>query len=377
MAENRIQLAKAQMAEFKALEDFEQIATPSPWNIHLMLKPKVKLCSTKNKNKSIATKRVEYDLPPKFISKIDLTFKIDESIVNKDEIQATYDQMRQITKDFRTQAMKLYVQSLEREYELLSNEIKRIIEGFPSENDDGFDAEAGCAAFKHRTASRGRAKQSRTFRRPDSYPITGRGFLASAIINQANIKLTEQEHQLLRLGPRFIFDDPKTAARRRTTELATLKRKLEARFFEKKVSPGRPVEQFIAELDVLLQNLHNVPTTKKRIKFNKTQTNKSFDNLSSIIQSSQSQVIICPRKKKYYGRIVKRLKYKIHLANTILRKTDKSKVFHLGKLEHYQKKSEEYMEKTQAYQCLGTIDPLPDLIQRTNKYLLDLRLAKW
>ncbi|CAF4599972.1 unnamed protein product, partial [Rotaria socialis] len=35
------------------------------------------------------------------------------------------------------------------------------------------------------------------------------------------------------------------------------------------------------------------------------------------------------------------------------------------------------MEKTQAYQCLGTIDPLPDLIQRTNKYLLDLRLAKW
>ncbi|CAM4958758.1 unnamed protein product [Rotaria socialis] len=148
MAENRIQLAKAQMAEFKALEDFEQIATPSQWNIHLMLKPKVKLCSTKNKNKIIATKRVEYDLPPKFINKMEFTFKIDESILNKDEIQATYNEMRQITKDFRTQAMKLYVQSLGREHELLSNEIKRIIEGFPSENDDGFDAEAGCAAFK-------------------------------------------------------------------------------------------------------------------------------------------------------------------------------------------------------------------------------------
>ncbi|CAF2216530.1 unnamed protein product, partial [Rotaria magnacalcarata] len=198
--------------------------------------------------------------------------------------------------------------------------------------------------------------------------------------NQANIKLTEQEHQLLRLGPRFIFDDPKTAARRRTTELATLKRKLEARFFEKKVSPGRPVEQFIAELDVLLQNLHNIPTTKKQIQFNRIQTNKSFDTLSSIIQSSQSsqsQVIIRPKKKKNHGRIVKRLKYKIHLANTVLRKTDKSKVFHLGTVDHYQKKSEEYMEKTKAYQCLGVTDPLPDLIQRTNKYLLDLRLAKW
>ncbi|CAF1365955.1 unnamed protein product [Rotaria sordida] len=35
------------------------------------------------------------------------------------------------------------------------------------------------------------------------------------------------------------------------------------------------------------------------------------------------------------------------------------------------------MEKTKAYKCLGTEDPLPDLIHRTNKYLLDLRLAKW
>jgi hypothetical protein len=169
VAETRIQLAKAQMDEFKALEDFEQIATPSQWNIHLMLKPKVKLCSTKAKNYVLATKRAEYDLPPKFISKIDFTFKIDESIVNKDEIQATYDEMRQITKDFRTQAMKLYIQSSAREHELLSNEIKRIIEGFPKKEkkkkgDDnsnaeasaeasfdaeaGFDTEAGFAAFK-------------------------------------------------------------------------------------------------------------------------------------------------------------------------------------------------------------------------------------
>ncbi|CAF4950582.1 unnamed protein product [Rotaria sp. Silwood1] len=35
------------------------------------------------------------------------------------------------------------------------------------------------------------------------------------------------------------------------------------------------------------------------------------------------------------------------------------------------------MNITKAYKCLGTDDPLPDLICRTNKYLLDLRLAKW
>ena len=182
----------------------------------------------------------------------------------------------------------------------------------------------------------------------------------------------------MKLGPRFIYDDPKTASRRRTTELATLKRKIETRFHENKVSPGRPVEQFITELDVLLQNLHNIPPNNQHHK-RPQQNNTSYDNLANAIELSQSQNIrpTIITKKKNYGRLVKRLKYKIHVANTILRKTDKSKVFHLGKVEHYQKKSEEYMDKTKAYKCLGVTDPLPDLIQRTNKYLLDLRLAKW
>ncbi|CAF1604164.1 unnamed protein product [Rotaria magnacalcarata] len=74
------------------------------------------------------------------------------------------------------------------------------------------------------------------------------------------------------------------------------------------------------------------------------------------------------KKKRNYGRLVKRVKYKFKLTNVVLRKFDKSKVFHLGGLEAYNKKSNEYTDKT---------DPLADLIQRTNKYLLDLRLIKW
>ncbi|CAF4763578.1 unnamed protein product, partial [Rotaria magnacalcarata] len=35
------------------------------------------------------------------------------------------------------------------------------------------------------------------------------------------------------------------------------------------------------------------------------------------------------------------------------------------------------MDKTEAYECLGVNDRLPNLIERTNKYLLDLRLANW
>ncbi|CAF4467629.1 unnamed protein product, partial [Rotaria magnacalcarata] len=131
----------------------------------------------------------------------------------------------------------------------------------------------------------------------------------------------------------------KTASRRRATELAILKRKIELRYFGK--------------------NTHR----------QKKQQHKLFlsDNPIATTQSSQSQNInssssIRNEKKKNYGRLVKRLKHKIRSGST---------------RQHYQKKSNEYMEKTEAYQCLGVNDPLPNLIERTNKYLLDLRLAHW
>ena len=156
--------------------------------------------------------------------------------------------------------------------------------------------------------------------------------------------------------------------------MATLKRKIEARFYEKKASPGRPVEQFIVELDVMLQNLHDIPV-KSHPRLDQSKIINTLLLSDKSLVSSQPKIIRSTRKN--YGRLVKRLVHKFRLTNTVFRKTDKSKVFHLGKLDDYRKKSIEYMDKTQAYQCLGTIDPLPNLIQKTNKYLLDLRLAKW
>jgi len=162
--------------------------------------------------------------------------------------------------------------------------------------------------------------------------------------------------------------------------LATLRRKIEARFYEKKVSPGRPVYQFIAELDKTLQNLHDIPIkSNPRARFNQTKSQSqsyALDTSEDMIILSQPQLVRSSSKKNY-GRLVKRLTHKFRLSNVILRKTDKSKAFHLGRLEDYRNRSKEYMDKTKAYQFLGTNDPLPDLVQRTNKYLLDLRLAKW
>ena len=160
-------------------------------------------------------------------------------------------------------------------------------------------------------------------------------------------------------------------------ELATLKRKIQRRFYDRKVAPGRPVDQFIAELDLLLQKLHNLSVPLRRIhRTNSEGIQFILDIPSQLVVSSQCS-ITRKLKKKNYSRLVKRLRHKLRSKDVILQKTDKKKVFHLGKLEDYRKKSEEYMQKTQAYQCLGDINPLPDLIQRINRYLLDLRLAKW
>ncbi|CAF3996080.1 unnamed protein product, partial [Rotaria sp. Silwood1] len=332
----------------------------------------MKSWAIKNKNVLIATKRVEYDLPPKFIEKVDLSFKIDESIISREEIQIIYNQMREIAKDFRLKVMTLYTQSIIREKELLTKEIERIIQGFPQENDDGFDAEPSFAAFKQYHELREQRLNLE----------------AEQSIHFLSEKLFESEFKELEIETnaptitRFIFNDPKTASRRRTIELKTLKRKIESRFLQKGIKPGRPVVHFIAELDVLLQKLHNIPISKQNKNINLKTSNNI--NVNQIIENqfSQSQNInIKPpknnKKKKTYHRLIKRLKYKIKSANIILRKSDKSKVFHLGREEDYNKKSEYYMEKTQAYKCLGKEEPSPDLITRTNKYLLDLRLAKW
>ncbi|CAF4810782.1 unnamed protein product, partial [Rotaria sp. Silwood2] len=258
-----------------------------------------------------------------------------------------------------------------------SNEIKGVVERFPQDNDDGFDAEPGYAAFKQYHELREKRmkleiEQSLHFL--SEQQVEG---------DTNNLQIQEEITAPTVIRPKFIFNDPKTAARRRITELATLKRKIQDCFLRKKVSPGRPLQQFMAELDVLLQTLHDVSISNKNLNNNNriigSRINDILESVNSQASQSQSQKITGTKikKKKNYGRLVKRLKHRFKLANVILRKSDKSKVFHLGKLEDYQKKSEEYMAKTQAYKCLGINDPLPDLITRTNKYLLDLRLAKW
>ena len=141
------------------------------------------------------------------------------------------------------------------------------------------------------------------------------------------------------------------------------------------------VDKFINELEIILKTLHDTNITDKYRKYkdrnytNNTNRIISYDTLDSIIGNNTPQITNNRRNQsKNYNRIVKRLKHKLRHTNTIIQRTDKSKIFHLGRQEDYLKKSDEHMEITGAYKCLDKHDPLPELIQRTNSYLLKLRL---
>lgn len=83
---------------------------------------------------------------------------------------------------------------------------------------------------------------------------------------------------------------------------------------------------------------HRFPT------FWETVENQSV--LELIIPTERTETNVNQSPKRNYIRTGKRLWHQFRLTIPILRKTDKSKVFHMSKLENDHKKCEEYMKKT-------------------------------
>jgi len=149
MAENRVNIAKLEMDEYKSFEDFKQIATPNQICIHEIIRSKLKLWHTTNKNYHTATKRLQFNILPKFITKTNFNFKFNKTVLGPEETQITYDKMDQITANYHKEAIELYTMTLARETELLKYEIDQLIEGFPKDNTNDIDPEVCLEAFKH------------------------------------------------------------------------------------------------------------------------------------------------------------------------------------------------------------------------------------
>ncbi|CAF1930512.1 unnamed protein product [Rotaria magnacalcarata] len=142
---------------------------------------------------------------------------------------------------------------------------------------------------------------------------------------------------LLKLGPKFIPNNRHLAQIRMNNEIELVIKKINRRFVEHGwVLPNQRLQIFKDSLEQILTDCHDRHPPSEEL--------KHLNNLRN----------------------------KINTTKTIIRKTDKSKVFHLGKLDDYKEKARAYMNQTQAYQDLGTSNPLESLVNKTNDFLYGL-----
>jgi hypothetical protein len=124
----RRQIADAQSEEYKAFRDFKKIGEMTPyWNVHLMLKPKVKNWGKKQENVRIIEKRLQYNLMPKFIAKSEFSFKFDKTAFAAEEIQGIYNGMQEIKNSFQAKAMEYYYHIATRQSNNAKSEIDIIM----------------------------------------------------------------------------------------------------------------------------------------------------------------------------------------------------------------------------------------------------------
>jgi hypothetical protein len=154
---------------------------------------------------------------------------------------------------------------------------------------------------------------------------------------------------LLKLGPKYIPNNPHLAQKRMKSEIELVIKKINKFFVEHGWAlPEQRIQIFTDSLEKILTDVHD------------RQPHPSSLSSSKNVQLKE----------------IKSLKNKFETTHTVIRKTDKSKVFHLGNNDDYRIKTQIYMNKTKAYQDLGTINPLESLVEQTNNLLYGLWVNK-
>ena len=89
-----------------------------------------------------------------------------------------------------------------------------------------------------------------------------------------------------------------------------------------------------------------------RIPMNDERTKQAFLTLKCIFHELKSQQLSpkLQRRAQYEYRIVRSIQRRIcRRPDIVIRRTDKNKVFYIGKANDFERKAEEYMIKTEAY----------------------------
>ncbi|CAF2072614.1 unnamed protein product [Rotaria magnacalcarata] len=152
------------------------------------------------------------------------------------------------------------------------------------------------------------------------------------------------EKRILNLGPKFVPPAPQQVLDRLPKEIKQMKEQVAAAWRRETNTIGREpaiVKEFC-----------------KRIE----------DEIKRTVETEPPQDMRKQQAIKYLKRVQ-------HKKDIVFRQTDKSKVFHVDIRENYIKKSEIYMNKTNAYIEIAT-SPLREMIEKTDKFLRNLVTKK-
>ncbi|CAF1652455.1 unnamed protein product, partial [Adineta ricciae] len=368
MSTNRIRQASIEKDEWDALQAFEQIASEQQKAYaKTFCKSAMKSYQRKKKKFDMMTEHVRFDIIPKILPKCELSLPVDETSLSSEQAKENKDSIKKLNRDFRLQTMQLYLKITKEEFEFRKDKFDKLLADFPEDKIEmqesneipltqkAYHNDEAEGVYTQKTAvpapsqiplDTGSAMQLRTKRQRNalrstsskgcqSYTTTG--FHAPSIINQSRIYLEKNEEALLKLGPRFIPNNPLLAKKRVTHEVEVVVKKIQKIFCEHGwILPKERLRDFTGSLEMILKQCHSQYPPAKQLT------------------------------------TVENLKRKFNATETVIRKTDKSKVFHLGNLDDYKQKAEKHMNKTRAYESLGNINPLESLVERTNNFLYGL-----
>ncbi|CAF3746048.1 unnamed protein product [Rotaria sp. Silwood1] len=378
MSINRIRRASIEKDEWDALKTFENVASEQQkMYAKTFCKSTLINYHKKKKNFELVAAHISNDIIPKILPHYDFNLPVDENSLSSEQVQENKENIHNLSKDFRLKATELYLKIVKEEFEFQKERLQNLIDDFPQDryeipstqidtnivvdDDDDDEEPSDNRVFTQKPLSQQRQetinnrKGSELFKKyiviahkraqleieREVHFLSERGVQETPVETQESKDLNPREEALLKLGPPYIPNNPHLAHKRMDNEIEVVVKKLNKIFVEHGwVPPKERLQIFIDSLEKILTDCHERYPPSVQL--------KEINNLRNKFEATQ----------------------------TVIRKTDKSKVFHLGKLDDYKVKAQAYMNRTKAYQDLGTLNPLESLVEHTNSFLYGLWFNK-
>ncbi|CAF4352455.1 unnamed protein product [Rotaria sp. Silwood2] len=173
--------------------------------------------------------------------------------------------------------------------------------------------------------------------------------LPSSPIIEVHLKLTPEQVALLSRGPKYVSP-------------------CQSRFYKKEKRDELIKKEHKNIIDIIQKffSKHGYSISQKRI----DEFSLDLKNLLEYLYTKKLSRKLSVRAKREHKLIMSIRRYLRKYQQVILRRTDKSKVFHLGDAKDYQRKVLEYMQETEAYEEItSSVSPLASHLQQVTSLL--------